>query len=213
MVTVIYYTANREPVSFENKIRDKLLKSIGDLPLISVSHKPIDFGKNICVGEKFPCDANAFRQLRIGLEQVNTPYAIAAEADFIYPSEYFRFVPPTLDTVYRFQEVWILHMWGSDVFYQKKFSEGAQMAGRDFWIKSIDRVLNGRPEWSESTRPKPSLIFDPHNYKTWVSDIPCISVKTGYGLRRKTSVLDNVNPVESLPYWGSAKDLKNELQW
>ena len=60
--TIIYYTANREKESFENKVRENILKVKGDLPVISVSQKPIDFGKNICVGDIGQNYLNAFRQ-------------------------------------------------------------------------------------------------------------------------------------------------------
>lgn len=58
--TVVYYTSNKEHEYFENKVKKRLLKTIGDIPLISVSQKPMKgFGKNICVGEKSFCDASA----------------------------------------------------------------------------------------------------------------------------------------------------------
>jgi hypothetical protein len=46
MVTILYYTSNREDESFEKKIQENILKQT-DLPIISVSQKPINFGKNI----------------------------------------------------------------------------------------------------------------------------------------------------------------------
>ncbi|KKT37762.1 MAG: hypothetical protein UW26_C0025G0001, partial [Candidatus Collierbacteria bacterium GW2011_GWF1_44_12] len=49
-VTVLYYTSNREDEKFETRIRKNLLKNCGDLPIVSVSQKPIDLGRNICVG-------------------------------------------------------------------------------------------------------------------------------------------------------------------
>lgn len=89
LLTVIYYTSNREEKEFENKVKAKLLEVIGKLPLISVSQKPIDFRKNICVGDVGVCDANLFRQIQIGCEAANTPFVISAETDCLYPPEYF----------------------------------------------------------------------------------------------------------------------------
>ena len=66
--TIIYYTSNTENENFENKIRENILKVKGDLPLISVSQKPIDFGHNICVGELGKSYENAFYQAKIGCE-------------------------------------------------------------------------------------------------------------------------------------------------
>ena len=41
--TIIYYTSNREDPSFEEKIRANILKEKGDILVISVSQKPINF--------------------------------------------------------------------------------------------------------------------------------------------------------------------------
>ena len=49
-ITVLYYTSNREGENFEIKVREIILENKGDLPLISVSQKPIDFGKNRAKG-------------------------------------------------------------------------------------------------------------------------------------------------------------------
>ena len=51
-VAIIYYTSSREDPKFEKMVQDNIL-SVTDLPIISVSQKPIDFGKNICVGGQF----------------------------------------------------------------------------------------------------------------------------------------------------------------
>ena len=98
-VTILYYTANVEDELFERKIRKNILKNKGDLPIISVSQKPIDFGDNICVGEHEPCYLNLFRQIQIGLEKVRTTFIITTEADFLYPPDYFTFVPPETETL------------------------------------------------------------------------------------------------------------------
>ena len=50
--TIIYYTSNREDERFESRVRANLLKVCGNLPIISVSQKPIyGFGFNIPVGD------------------------------------------------------------------------------------------------------------------------------------------------------------------
>ena len=51
LCSVIYYTANTEKEPLAGNVRKRLLSVIEDLPLISVSQKPMDFGTNICVGD------------------------------------------------------------------------------------------------------------------------------------------------------------------
>ena len=69
-VTILYYTSNREGEEFEGRIRQNILNVKGDLPIISISHKPIDFGENICVGDVGVSGFNMFRQIQIGLKRV-----------------------------------------------------------------------------------------------------------------------------------------------
>ena len=72
--TIIYYTSNRKGERFEKKIRDNILNVCDGMPIVSVSQKPIDFGKNICVGEKdnnYWCE---FKQIQTGLREIQTTY-------------------------------------------------------------------------------------------------------------------------------------------
>ncbi len=100
-LTIIYYTSNKEKPDFEEKVRAELLRVCGDLPIISVSQKPIDFGKNICVGNVGASGFNMFRQVLIGCREAKTLFVISAEADCLYPPEYFKFIPERENICYR----------------------------------------------------------------------------------------------------------------
>ena len=224
--TVIYYTANTEDGGFEEKIRENILKHIGDVPLISVSQKPLPgFGKNICVGVHDNCYANEFRQVQIALNEVKTPYVLTAEADTLYPPEYFSFKPPKLVEHYRYTNVWVHYnlydgwiserkktgVGGTPKFYFKGNSNAAQAIGRDFWLNDINKALEGKKEWftkEDKMPPIPIVPFDKRYF--WKSDNPVVTFKTGKGVRRYTDVL-NKDYKESLPYWGTAKDLRKEM--
>ena len=210
-VTVIYYTSSREKSEFEAKIRQKLLDVMGDLPLISVSQRPlIGFGKNICVGEQPFCDATAHRQLLIGLQEATTPFVLAAESDCLYPPEYFTFVPPLMDQVYRYGDIRILYKWiGPNTkgnFWRKLYCEGAQMCGREHWIKSIEFALRKMKGWEER---RPGIVFNTGMKYSWTSENAVISCKTTDALRKFAGTTDEEDAV--LPYWGSAEDLRKKL--
>ena len=83
MKTILYYTSNRENEEFEEKIRQNILENCGDLPIISISQKPIDFGKNICVGDVGHSYLNEWRQILIGAKKARTKHVILCEADFL----------------------------------------------------------------------------------------------------------------------------------
>lgn len=212
VVTVIYYTANTELEPFASNIRKRLLSVIGDLPLISVSQKPLDFGKNICVGEVGVNEFNEWRQVLIGCEEAKTPFILVAEADALYPPEYFDFIPPEIDKIYRYNPVWIMRI-GRPYFLRKDWTEGAQIIGKEYFMKLLNITLEGEPMWNQfdniqirKTRP----VFP---YKSWeyFKGNPVISVKTGHGMRLHTGTQVNTPGELSLPYWGLCTDLEKEL--
>lgn len=212
--TVVYYTANSEDEKFEAKIRDKLLDVIGDLPLVSVSQKPLPgFGKNICVGKHDNCYANLFRQAQIGLNEITTSFVTVAEADFLYPPEYFEFIPTEIVPYYRYDNVWVCYRSHKrPFFYFKGNSNGCQVINRDFWLDSINMALEGKKEWFSKDDPMPPIPRVPtdRNYM-WKSKHPAITFKTGRGVSKHTNVLKKVLPKHELPYWGTIADLKKEM--
>jgi len=217
MITTIYYTANREPASFEAKIRANLLR-VNPWPLISVSQKPLpEFGHNICVGDVGMHDANALRQIQIGAEAATTPFVAYAEADALYPREYFEFVPPVVDACYRYDNIWILSMWRPRdgqhmVFHRKRYSECAQIIGRDFLLQHLDATLKGRPLWSHPEDIRPGLVFrlKPPEWTLFTGGTSIVNVKTGRGLRMKTRTLLGEDSA-TLGHWGEADRLQRWL--
>lgn len=204
MITVVYYTSNREDETFEVKIREKLLNVIGGLPLISVSQKPLDFGYNICVGDIGTSDKNVLYQLLIGCRAAETSFVAAAEADFLYPpTGYFDFDPEDVNAVYRYTNLWILaHNW--EHYKRKEYSLGAQIAGRVYLMDCIKDRLGEIPVRGD--------IVDKRNgWRPFENILPCVSIKTGRGMRRRTGTVKDSLPEDSLPYWGSAVELRKGL--
>ena len=212
--TTIYYTSCREEETFENKIKAKLLEVCGDIPIISVSHKPIDLGDNICVGDVGASDHNLFRQLLLACNHAKTKYVISCEADCLYPPEYFKFVPDGTAKCYRFEELYILNEWGKGEwggFWPKGTAPFAQVAEREWYIKEIENGMIDRPVWSEDGDKHRVKIFmqNSPDRKIYKLGNPVISVKTGNGMRVHTE--PSGDPVPELPYWGKAEDLRKEL--
>ena len=201
--TVIYVTSNLEKLKFENRVKKELEKNSGGLPIISVSRRPIKLGKNISVGEVPVCDSTTLRQILKGLEAAKTDWAIIAKDDYTYPPEYFSFPPPTKDRVYRYENVWVL----GDKYWQKGFTEYAQMADRKFWIAQIKKALDGKEGWEETTF---SPVFTEQG--AWTSDNPVINFRTTSSLRRFPSIRRNVRPKRNLPYWGPAAELRARME-
>src|SRR3989344_7648085 len=208
--TIIYYTSNKETPEFEQRIINSLLKVCGNLPIISVSHKPIDLGKNICVGDVGTSGFNMFRQVLIGCKEAKTKFIISAEADCLYSPDYFKFIPEREDICYRNANTYLLGL-RRDYFYKK--NEGgtwAQIIGRDFYIKRLRELFEGAPKWSieeknfPKERGKGEDIFKITEIERFETANPCVSIKSGRGMRHYSH--SERIPIYELPYWGSGKE-------
>jgi hypothetical protein len=216
-LTVLYYTSNHEDEKFEEKIRENILKQKGDLPLISVSQKPIpNFGQNICVGEHENCYGNEFRQIQIGLKEVKTKYVISAESDVLYPPEYFQF-QPTTENHYRYGNVWMHYARAQEtpddpqVAFFKLYSDGAQIMKTDFWLDLINRNIGTEDNWFTKADTLSRFTQETIPENTWTSESPVITFKTLNNVSRKTCYKRGVPPQFSLPYWGDLNELKKKI--
>lgn len=207
--TIIYYTSNRENEDFEGKIKEKLLENSHGIPIISVSQKPIKLGKNICIGIHKPSNVLLYHQVLTGLKAAKTPIIVSAEADFLYPPNYFNFIPPRLDVIYRYNNVrlmWKNH-WG---FFKKRYSEGAQIAGREYLISVIEKALKGFDVFDES----PNLSkFTPYHrlpLDLFGGYVPAVTFKTGDSLHKSAGVEPH-HSLYMIPYWGEARAMRSKM--
>jgi glycosyltransferase involved in cell wall biosynthesis len=209
--TIIYYTGNREDEAFENKIRDNILRVKGNLPIISVSQKPMDFGTNICVGDVGQSYLNAFRQLLIGCEAATTHFVVMAESDCLYPKTgYFDFTPTDPNIIYSYSNTWI--MWkreGRNSFRRKEQTHAGMIYGREFLIKLLKKSFEGLPMWSREKMGFP--FYKPeHKFQEFRGEDPIINIITGANGRKSTTLMKD-QPRDSFPYWGSVVELKKKL--
>ena len=212
LYTIIYYTSNRENEAFEAKVKKRLLEVNDNIPIISVSQKPIDLGKNICVGDVGACDSNLFRQIQIGCEAAKTPFVISAEADCFYPPDYFQFVPDESTEYYRFSPLYILNKWGVGDwggFWPKSTAPFAQITRREYWLRELERAFTGRPRWMPHGDRYHLDLFLAREWKSCVLKNPVLNLKTGQGMRKNTKV--DGHCVQEIPYWGRGDDLRKEL--
>jgi hypothetical protein len=204
--TIVYYTGHTERPEFEERIRVALLDAIGDLPLISVSQRPIDFGHNICVGEVGISIHNAWRQLQIGAEAATTPFICVAESDYLYPKEHFAFTPDKLDAFYMPTPLYMIYAQraGTPVFrYKPTGCEGTLIVGREFLIQRIHEILDPYGTWSP-------LVARLHLFRRGQAQrfpvaIPPVMFKTDRGMTlRDHHTSDHLT---TLPGWGDAATL------
>ena len=194
--TAIYVTSNREKPEFENKIKAALLESARGLPIISVSQKPIDLGQNICIGDVGASPQNVLKQMILGAKAATTRYVAIAQADFLYPKEFFEFVPPTDDTFYYPDHVYIL--WTNHSrFFRKKLREMLSVTNREHFVKILE-IVASQP--FDHIVKKVSQLTKQDVFWT---DIPLVTFKTKEGMHWR-SPFQPKSSKKVLPLWGSA---------
>jgi hypothetical protein len=204
--TIIYYTANTEDPVFEQNIRDDLVKKAGDIPIISVSRKPIDLGTNICVGETPVSYTGEWKQLLLGLKAAKTKYCIAAEADCLYPPEYFSFTPTEERMIYNYENIWMVWKYKGGFWKKRGYCEGAQICDREYWIERLEPLLPDT--WEPFPRiAENQLVTDIFPERREFTGNPVISFKTRDGVSTRTT-FDSKSKTYELPYWGKLEEVK-----
>ena len=113
--TIFYLTDNSlEDDGLGEKFRELIRKAAGDIPILSVSQKPLDFGTNICVGDIGRSGSSMEYQVIVGMREIKTKWVIMAEHDCIYSSEHFNWTPPDTDRFWYNDNVWLCQLRHDD---------------------------------------------------------------------------------------------------
>jgi hypothetical protein len=210
-VTVIFVSSNREDPEFENKVVLDLLEKVGDQPIVSVTQKPMNLGKNISIGDVGASGFNFCRQVEIACKVAETPFVISAESDCLYSPDYFKFRPERLDVPYRNTNIYV-QKYGQDYVCKKSMSTFSQVVGREFYLSRLEKLFKDMPDWNSKMKNFPKEIRRKlfRHFETFTTEFPCISFKTGKGMRRHSDT-DEV-PVYDLPYWGNIKELRQKYE-
>ena len=214
--TIIYCSSNRELPEFETKIVASLLKNYGGLPIISVTQKPMDLGWNICVGEDIGVSGfNYFRQFLMGCETADTKFIISAEADCLYPPDYFMFRPERDDACYRNSNLYVMPDRRPYFFHKAEGATHSQVVGREFYIDRLKALFGDAPMWcpEEKNFPKERHrqedVVDSRDLYYWRTENPVFQIKTHRGMRYYTH--SDRTPIHELPYWGDGKKIYQEF--
>jgi hypothetical protein len=115
-ITCLYYTSNVLPEECAENVRRHLLQQVeGEIPIVSVSKKPLDFGTNICVGSLEHSYYSCYRQILIGAKTIKTKYTACCEDDTLYSMEHFS-NRPAKDTFSYNKNMWYAE---KDCFWHK----------------------------------------------------------------------------------------------
>ena len=117
-LTLLYYTSNTIEEATRQKISDYLLEvTENKYPIISVSQKPINLGKNICVGDIGANKFNAYKQILIGAREVKTKYVACIDDDTLYSPDHFLYRPKE-DDVFSYETNYWFAQPGKDYYWR-----------------------------------------------------------------------------------------------
>ena len=225
-LTVVYYTANyldtHNPYFLENT-KKQLLKAIDNLPLISVSQKPMAFGQNICVGETGRSHLNLYRQILIGVKAAKTKYVAMAEDDVLYSHEHFHYHLPEKDVFSYNMAKWSLFTWTRPPLFSfrtKRKVVNSLIAKRDMLVEALEERFNkfkGAPDekipihyWGDPGRYENHLGVTVRETEEFYTTEPNIVFSHpeafGYLSRGTRKRLGDIRAIE-IPYWGRAEDI------
>ncbi len=147
-LTIIMLTANRVSQNWAEFHKQKLLEAAGDLPVITISRKPLDWGINLLDEELYHI-SNIYFQLLRGAKLAKTKYIAVAEDDTLYPKEHFAYRPPEDAFAYN-QNRFGLFTWGKPTYFWKdRISNSTLIASRKLVIEALEerfaKYPNGTP--------------------------------------------------------------------
>ncbi len=105
--SIIYYTDNALNMKIAHTCRKQIANA--GLPIVSVSLKPLHFGKNIVLNLKRSYEAY-FRQILTALENSTADIIFFCEHDWMYHETHFNFTPPKKDVYYYNDNWWRLRL-------------------------------------------------------------------------------------------------------
>ena len=138
---IIYYTNNRIEERIAIVCRKVLLKACDGIPIVSVSHLPIDFGHNIVV-DLPSCSKSVFKQIIIGLENCNADVIYLCEHDVLYHSSHFDFIPKAYGKFYYNQNRWSVDSYTGDALYRTTKAMSCLVAYREVLVDYFTNLLN-----------------------------------------------------------------------
>jgi glycosyltransferase involved in cell wall biosynthesis len=219
----VYYTNNKVSNKIFNAVQQQL--SLFKGPIVSVSHKPVDFGTNIVVNLQSSV-LSMFKQILIGLENSKADIIFLTEHDVLYHPSHFEFTPVKKDLFYYNVNTWKVDAkTGQALFYYTKQVSG--LCGyREFMIEHYKKRVE-RVEKEGFTR---RMGFEPGTWKfprgvdntesrTYMSKIANIDIRHDNNqtanrfkkelFRNKRSTL-GWRLADAVPGWGRTKERFDE---
>jgi len=225
-VGMVYYTDNLLDETIMAACQRQIKHCANGHEIISVSLKPMDFGRNIVVDAERSI-LTMYRQILAGLEASTADIVFLAEHDVLYHASHFDFRPPCRDRFYYDGNFWqvdaktghaLTHVWRSTsglCAYRELLLE--------HYRRRVERVeregYNVRIGHEPGTHGRPERIDD-YGHEMWRAEYPSIDIRHGQNLTpakwrkedfRSQRYTEGWQESETIPGWGTYKEAINGI--
>jgi ribosomal protein L37E len=225
---LVYYTDNRlDPAIMDACQRQIQLCSNGH-DLVSVSLKPVDFGRNVTIDAERGY-LTMFRQILAGLKASTADVVFLVEHDMLYHPSHFDFIPPRRDTFYYNQNRWMVDATTGKALFHYANSTSGLCAYRELLLKHYRKRVklvrrNGfsrRMGFEPGTHRREERVDD-YWHDTWMSEQPNIDIRHKHNLTPSRWRKDQFRNqkytrgwIESdeVPGWGVTRGRVAEILW
>lgn len=209
---IIYYTDHHIDERLAASCRKMLSVAATNIPIISVSQKPLNFGKNICVGVKPRSNHSIYEQIMAGLEQVEPGSVVyLAEHDVVYQPSHFVHVPEVKDRLDYNQNRYYWAPGQAEYMKAKgKWALSHLIAYKEFLVEKVKESLAVEKPSSEMYRCRT------HKFE---SERPNVDIRHGKnfskdGAWKKAYYKGTAtNTTPNIGYWGSPAHFLKKLGW
>ena len=216
---IVYYTDNKLEDNLADSVRKRLKRTVGPIPIISVSQIPIDFGKNICIGKQPRKYKSIYEAALVGVKAAEPGSIIyLCEHDVFYHPSHFAKLPEDDMTLY-FNTNRYYYTLGRNSFMKARGKRGLSqcVATREALIQHLEERL--RDCGDEITE-----VFGEWEKR---SDIKCVNFESN---RPNVDILHNKNytpagryareykkgikeGIFNLPGWGGPKHFQSSTSY
>jgi glycosyltransferase involved in cell wall biosynthesis len=222
----LYYTDNRLDEKIMKPCQNQIMKCANGHEIVSVSLKPIEFGKNIVL----PLQRGyltMFKEILAGLEASTADIIFFVEHDVIYHPSHFDFIPSEEDVFFYDQNKWMLNYQTGHALFYHSMSTSMMCAYREVLLKHyrkrVERVEKEGYSYRMGFEPgghRPPRGVDDYIRKVYFSPFPCIDVRHSKNLTpsrwtqdefRNKRNLHSWTEAEEIPFWGRTKGCVEDL--
>jgi len=222
---IVYYTDNHLEERIAKICRQQITKSVNGYPIVSVSHYPINFGENIVVDWERGIKS-LFKQILLGLENINADIVFLCEHDVIYHPSHFEFTPKRKDRFYYNQNRWQVDAKTGQALTRKTRCTSLVCAYKDLlldhftnMVKLVEDGKYRRKHHGFAPGTHKIKQFKVAGVKDYKSEHPCIDIRHEFNYTpnrfKKEDYSkhsrDGWQESDNVPFWGKTKGRFNQF--